>query len=356
MTVEAPPRSRTRVRRTRVALVIVLVVALLAAASWLSIVLLQRLTEGPADYSGSGGSSVVIEVSPGDTASDIGATLAEANVVASSEAFVSAAAADDRSLGIQPGFYELPQRVSAEVALKRLLDPASRVETSVTIPEGLRVSQTVDRLVAETDIPRRDFEEILENPQSLRLPPYAEGDPEGFLFPATYTFNPDADAEAMLRAMVDRFKQAARDVRLLGEAAASGYTPREVVVVASLVQAEVAERDFGKAARVVRNRLDVDMMLQFDSTVNFALESDDLTLENDQLGVDSPYNTYVNTGLPPGPINNPGEAALAAVLSAPDGDWLYFVAVAPGSDETKFTADYDEFLQFKDDFYAAVNE
>jgi UPF0755 protein len=79
-------------------------------------------------------------------------------------------------------------------------------------------------------------------------------------------------------------------------------------------------------------------------------------LENDQLGVDSPYNTYENTGLPPGPINSAGEAALAAVLEAPGGDWLYFVAVAPGSDETRFTADYDEFLQFKDDFYAAVNE
>ena len=276
--------------------------------------------------------------------------------MASSDAFVSAAAADERSLGIQPGFYELPQRISGEAALKRLLDPASRVEQSVTIPEGLRVSQTVDRLVAETDIPRGDFEAVLENPESLNLPPYAEGEPEGFLFPATYTFNPDADAKDMLRAMVDRFKQAARDVNLLSESAASGYSAK-----GSRHRREPgAGRGRGtrlwQSCASGRNRLDLGMMLQFDSTVNFALESDDLTLENDQLGVDSPYNTYENTGLPPGPINSPGEAALAAVLAAPDGDWLYFVAVAPGSDETRFTADYDEFLQFKDDFYAAVDE
>ena len=356
MTVEAPPPSRTRVRRTRVAFVLFVVVALIAAASWLSIVLLQRLTEGPADYSGPGGQSVVIEVSSGDTASDIGATLAAADVVASTAAFVNAAAADDRSLGIQPGFYELPQHVSGEAALKQLLDPETRVEFSVTVPEGLQVSQTIARLVAETDIPQQEFTAVLEDPDSLGLPRYAEGDPEGFLFPATYSFNPDADAEDMLRAMVERFKQAAADIDLVSQSAAAGYTPREVVIVGSLVQAEVAEPDFGKAARVVRNRLDSGMMLQFDSTVNFALQSDDLTLENDQLGVDSPYNTYENTGLPPGPINSPGEAAMLSVLAAPSGDWLYFVAEAPGSDKTNFTADYDEFLRFKDEFYAAVDE
>ena len=158
----------------------------------------------------------------------------------------------------------------------------------------------------------------------------------------------------MLKAMVDRFEQAADDVGLVEGAAAAGYTPREALTVASLVQAEVAERDFGKASRVVANRLELGMTLGFDSTINYALGSDDLTLENDQLSVDSPYNTYVNAGLPPGPINSPGEAAMAAAIAPPEGDWLYFVAVSPESDATQFTADYEEFLQFKDEFYDQV--
>jgi UPF0755 protein len=96
------------------------------------------------------------------------------------------------------------------------------------------------------------------------------------------------------------------------------------------------------------------MTLGFDSTINYALGSDDLTLIDDQLEVDSPYNTYVNTGLPPGPINSPGEAAMQAAINPPDGDWLYFVAAAPGSDKTRFTASYEEFLVFKDEFYDQV--
>jgi len=346
--------SRVRVRRTRVGLVLVVVVGVAFAASWAAIVLLQRWTGGPADYPGPGTGQVVIEVVPGATASDIGQTLAANEVVASAEAFVSAALNDDRSLGIQPGFYELQQRMSGDQALQLLLDPASRVETSVTFPEGLRLGQTVDRLVEASALPRGDFEAQLADPKSLGLPAYARGSAEGFLFPATYTFDPDASAKDMLRAMVDRYLVAQQDLDLKRRAAEVGLTPRDAVTVASLVQAEVSEEDFGKAARVVYNRLAAGMPLQFDSTVNYALESDDLTLTDDQLGVDSPYNTYLNPGLPPGPINSPGAAALEAALNPPEGDWVYFVAVAPGSDATRFTADYDEFLRFKDEFYAQV--
>ncbi|MCZ3387035.1 MAG: endolytic transglycosylase MltG, partial [Actinomycetia bacterium] len=262
--------------------------------------------------------------------------------------------ADDRSLGIQPGFYSMLTQMSADGALERLLDPASRVQTEVAIPEGLRLTDTVDRLVAASELPRRDFERALQNSRALGLPVYAEGSAEGFLFPATYTFDPDTSATQILKAMVNRYEQAADDVGLLEGAAAAGYTPREALTVASLVQVEVAERDFPKASRVVANRLELGMTLGFDSTINYALDADDLTLEDDQLNVDSPYNTYVNPGLPPGPINAPGEAAMLAAIAPPEGDWLYFVAVSPESDETQFTSDYQEFLQFKADFYDQV--
>ena len=346
----APPSRRAG----RAGAVALLLLALAVAGAVAGVLLLGRLLGGPADYPGPGTGSVVVEVVAGDSASDIAATLEDAGVVRSAEAFVDAARADDRSLGIQPGYYQLRRQMSGVGALELLLDPASRVENQVVVPEGLRVDQVVDRLVEATGLPRRDFEQALADPAGLRLPPYAEGSAEGYLVPATYTFRPDATAQDMLRAMVDRFRQAAREVRLVARAEAAGHPPHDIVTIASLVQAEVAVADFGKASRVVANRLSAGMPLQFDSTVNYALSSSDLTLDNDQLAVDSPYNTYRYPGVPPGPINSPGEAALEAALAPPAGDWLYFVALAPGSDVTRFTADYDEFLRFKDEFYAQV--
>lgn len=349
--------TASKARRAHPALIVVVLLGLLVGGAWVGMRLLGDSLGGfggADDYPGPGSGAVVIEVAAGDTSSAIGSTLEQADVVASAQAFVDAAVADDRALGIQPGSYSMLTQMSAAGALERLLDPASRVQTEVAIPEGLRLTDTVDRLVKASDLPRRDFEQALQNPRRLGLPDYADGSAEGFLFPATYTFDPGTSAEQMLKAMIDRYEQAAQDVGLVDGAAAAGYTPREALTVASMVQAEVAERDFGKASRVVANRLELGMTLGFDSTVNYALGADDLTLATEQLAVDSPYNTYVNAGLPPGPINSPGEAAMTAAIAPPPGDWLYFVAVSPGSDKTQFTADYQEFLRFKDEFYSQV--
>jgi UPF0755 protein len=305
---------------------------------------------GPADYAGPGTGSVTVQVKPGDSASTIATTLADADVVASAAAFIDAANADPASRGLQPGYFTLRTQMSAAEALGALLDPASRQQSSVTVPEGLRVDQTVALLAKATGVPRSRFEKVLQQPQGLALPSYANGDPEGFLFPATYQFDPGAGAKQILGAMVQRFRQAAAQVGLTAKAAASGQSPRDVVIIASLIQAEVHAADFGKAARVVLNRLAAGMPLQFDSTVNFALNSNDLTLTQSQLGFDSPYNTYKYAGLTPGPIDAPGEAALTAALAPPAGNWLYFVTVDPATGKTTFTADYQEFLRLKQQF------
>ena len=119
------------------------------------------------------------------------------------------------------------------------------------------------------------------------------------------------------------------------------------MIVASLLQAEAAPADFGKVARVIYNRLEADMPLQFDSTVSYALGVTKLQLSEEQLKTPSPYNTYLRRGLPPRPINSPGEAAIEAALSPPKGKWLYFVLIDPASRETKFAKTYDEFLKLK---------
>ena len=345
---------RRRGHPARPFIVVVILLALLVGGAWVGVRVLGLSIGGVGadDYPGPGTGEVVVEVSAGDSSSAIAATLDDADVVASAQAFIDVASADQRALGIQPGFYSMRHQMSAQGALELLLDPASRVQTEVTIPEGLRVDDTIKRLSDASDLPKKDFEKALQDPKSLKLPDSAEGSAEGVLFPATYTFDPKTSAQDMLKAMVKRYKQAARESGLEANAAAMGYTPREALTVASLVQAEVAVRDFGKASRVIRNRLDQGMTLGLDSTVNYALKSDDLTLVDEQLHVDSPYNTYVHPGLPPGPINSPGQAAMEAAVNPPEGNWLYFIAVAPGSDKTRFTDSYDEFLTFKEQFYA----
>jgi UPF0755 protein len=345
--------------------VIVVVAALVGGGAWAVLAGKERLQDafaGPEDYSGEGTGEVVFEVSEGDSSSAIGRKLKAEGVVKSVEAFTEAA--NERSTeaqGIQVGFYPLRKEMSAEAALDVLVDPANLVQSTVTIPEGLRVEDTVERLAEKTDVPARQFEKVLESPGAIGLPRYAKGNAEGYLFPATYAFPPNADAETILSAMVDRWRQAAEDADLVARAEELGYTPGEVMIVASLIESEASRaEDRGKVARVIYNRLETDAtnrLLQIDATVNYALGRDlGLGLTQEDLQVDSPYNTRRYPGLPPGPIESPGDAAIEAAANPPEGNWVYYVTVNLDTGETKFTDDYNEFLRFKNVELAAFCE
>ncbi|CAB4639685.1 unannotated protein [freshwater metagenome] len=124
------------------------------------------------------------------------------------------------------------------------------------------------------------------------------------------------------------------------------YDAAELLVIASIVQAEGEDQDFGKIARVIFNRLKIGMPLQMDSTVHYVLGSrGEIFLSSKSTKIKSPYNTYQIYGLPPGPIGNPGRNALNAVTSPDAGDWLYFITVAPG--DTRFTSSFDTFNEWK---------
>jgi len=129
-----------------------------------------------------------------------------------------------------------------------------------------------------------------------------------------------------------------------------------VLIVASILQAEVAPQDFAKVARVIYNRLDANMPLQLDSTVNYVLGIRESVLNQEQLDTKSPYNTYLVEGLPPTPINSPGSEAIKAALAPAKGNWLYFVTVDPETQVTKFTNSYQKFLQYKQRFLASVQK
>jgi UPF0755 protein len=169
-------------------------------------------------------------------------------------------------------------------------------------------------------------------------------DVEGLLFPAQYTFEKSTTSLEVVQAMIDRFTADATAQRILGSK--SRFTPLELLTIASIIQAEADVKDFAKVSRVILNRIDIGMPLQMDTTVHYVKKlRGSIFLSTYSTLLKSPYNTYRNRGLPPGPIGNPGSLAMAAALSPAVGNWLYFITVAPG--DTRFTASFDEFNIWK---------
>jgi UPF0755 protein len=292
----------------------------------------------PADYSGPGTGSVTVQVKSGDTAFSLGPKLQALGVVASSRAFELAAEAHTSTTaaapGLEAGFYKLHSHMQASLAWAALLNPKDRVQLTVTIPEGKRASQIVAILAKETSIPAAKFQQVIAQPAQLGLPSYAKGKVEGYLFPATYQIQPNDTAQTILAAMVKRFGQEATQVNLSAAAARVHLTPAQLIITASLVQAEGGRvQDFPKIAEVVHNRLAIGMKLQMDSTVFYGLGKYGTAATNAEISTPGPYNTYQNTGLPPGPIDSPGNAAIQAVLHPATGNLLYFFSFKNGTTE-----------------------
>jgi UPF0755 protein len=331
-------------------MVAALIVGVMAVGAGVFVVL--NINTEPTDYVGSGTGEISVIVARGDSLTKIGNSLVSAGVIKATEPFLSAAALDSRSSAIGPGRYSLREEMSASEALALMLDPASRSDSRLVLPEGLRLNQTIDLAAKATGIPARQFQQVVDNAEDLALPSWSEARPQGFMFPATYDIVGDESAETLINTFIKRFNQSANNIDLESRAAAVGLSPYEVVIVASLLQAELLPEDFAKGAAVVYNRLEENMPLQFDSTVSYALGIQELQLNADQLATDSPFNTYENRGLPPAPINSPGEAALEAALSPARGKWLYFVAVNPDTRETKFARTYSRFLELKNEYRA----
>jgi UPF0755 protein len=357
------PGSRRRKRRFSGCLPMLIFVALFAALIFALINYFDPMTEvkdwfaDPEDYPGPGKGQVTFVVDPGQTVESMGDELEDIGVVASSEAFVEAAEDDAGATGIQAGTYLLKKEMKASDVVAVLVDPGNLAQSSVTIPEGLRVEDVIDRLAEGTDFSKKQLQRALNDTEALGLPDYADGNPEGYLFPATYVVTPDDTPASVLHDMVARWEQAAGDLDLEAGAAELGYQPHEVMTVASLVEAEGRGRDMAKIARVIYNRIENPGTagqigrLQIDATVDYALDRP-LTVNLTQEERDttqSPYNTFLHAGLPPGPIGNPGEEAIDAALNPAEGDWYYYVTVNLRSGKTKFAQSYQEFLEYQDE-------
>ncbi len=352
-------RKRGKGRGFRGCLAVLVAMAMLAAGFWFAVTFgvgwVSDQFSGPDDYPGPGTGEVAFTVNDGDIAAAIGRNLKAEGVTKSVQAFIDAAAKEPKSPNIQAGVYGLRKEMSATDVVQMLVDPDNLVDyPTVTVPEGLRLTDIVSKLAEETNFSEEQFNKALAHPDKLGLPDYAGGNAEGYLFPATYQIQPGMKPSAILQTMVTRWRQAADQTGLEDRAAEMGKTPAEVMIIASLVQAEGRGKDMGKISRVIYNRLDgpgdkggTNGRLQIDATVLYGLGlspgSTELTQE--QLDTDTPYNTRGDViGLPPTPIEAPGDEAIEAALNPTEGPWYYYVTVDLATGETRFYETYDEFL------------
>ena len=318
--------------------------------------------QGPDDYAGPGTGSVEFTVNEGDTIAQMGRNLKADGVTKSVQAFIDAANGDPDSSGIQVGAYELQKEMKAADALEVLIDPDNLIGfPTVTIPEGLRLTEIVSTLAENTKFPAAAWNRALQQPDKLGLPDYAEGNAEGYLFPATYEIKPGMKPVAILQMMVARWNEAAEAADLEARAEELGHTPGELMIIASLIQAEGRGSDMPKISRVIYNRLDgpgdkggTNGTLGIDAAIAYGLglSPGSTELTPDQLAEDTPYNTRINAGLPPTPIEAPGDDAIAAAANPDEGNWYYYVTVDLSTGETKFYEDYDGFLEGRDEYKA----
>jgi UPF0755 protein len=281
---------------------------------------------------------VTIEIPDGATGSQIASILFESGVVKSSQAYFRVAVGDARSQKVAPGSHRLTLKISARQALDQLLD-LDRIPNLIRVAEGAWKSEVQSAFI------NYGFtkQEVRKAFSSLKLP-QGFSNSEGLIFPAQYSFPQDTSAQEAAQSMIDRFSEDLYGKKLLQ--GNKDFSAQQLLTIASIVQAESTNEDFSKVARVIYNRLKIGMPLQMDSTVHFIMQArGDIFLSRKSTTLNSPYNTYRKFGLPPGPICSPSSDAIKATLEPMQGDWLYFITVAPG--DTRFTASFDEFSKWK---------
>ena len=247
---------------------------------------------------------------------------------------------------LRAGTYELPRGSGARSAL-RAIASGNAVLLRVTVPEGLTLHEIADIANRTLEIPRDEFLAAARDSALLREFGVPAPSFEGFLRPETYLFAPGVNAATLVRTMAETFRKD-WDPRWTDMAAAQGLDRLDVVTLASIVEGEAAiDSDRPLVAAVYRNRLRLGMPLQADPTVQYAIQlatgSRKPKLYEKDYSFESPYNTYLHPGLPPGPIGAPGSRSIEATLGPAPVPYLYFVA-GPGSKHI-FSRTYQEHLR-----------
>lgn len=341
-------RSRSTRIRILVALVMacVAVLALIVGAFVWNVLLRPVTAVAP-------GRNVTVTVPAGAGTATIGTLLADEGVVANPTAFrirVSLAGANGR---LRAGTYDFKTGMPYGDAIDALMKGPPPRFVVVTIPEGFVIEQIATRLESALGIPRTETLELAQGgaAEFAHDHPYLrdahEGSLEGYLFPKTYSVPVDASARQVLEMMLDQFdvEFSAVDV---SAARAEGLSTHEIVTIASIIEREAKlapERPV--VSSVIRNRLSIGMRLEIDATIEYVLPGNRFRLTYKDLEIDSPYNTYRNAGLPPGPISSPGLASLQAAAAPASTDYLYYVLTGKDGSHT-FATNKRDFLKAKE--------
>jgi UPF0755 protein len=293
--------------------------------------------------------SATVQVVRGDTLSDVAAKLEEAGVIDNAFIFELQARYEGYGTEIKTGRYAFESgQASGEILHKLTVGQAAPTFT-VTIPEGLTIKETAGTVAAESRVPGPEFEE------AARRTDYAYAfldnsdvkSTEGYLFPAKYDFEKGVTARQVVDRLLQQYLLETQDLDFAEAKERLDLTENQVVSVASLVEKEAASHEEKPLiASVIYNRMRKDMPLQIDATIQYALKRPKANLSLADLKVDSPYNTYENKGLPPGPICSPGKESLLAALNPANTSYLYYVLEANG-EKHYFTKSYDDFLRAK---------
>jgi UPF0755 protein len=290
-----------------------------------------------------------IEVVKGDTLSSVAEKLEQAGVIPSAFMFKMEARVGGYGTEIKTGEYTFARGAESEVILQKLTAGDAAPTLEVTIPEGLSLEETAQEVAGQSGVSAAEFE------AAAKRTDYGYGfleDPaikttEGFLFPKQYEFEKGTKAPQMVTRMLEQYLMETQTLDISSAKERLNMSEYELVIVASLIEKEAARSEERPlVASVIYNRIRKDMPLQIDASVHYALDKQGEELSLADLKVNSPYNTYENTGLPPGPICSPSRDSLEAAMNPAETDYLYYVLKANG-DEHVFTSNYKAFLEAK---------
>lgn len=288
-----------------------------------------------------------IRIAPGTSTAEIARMLVEEDVIDSEKDFMNKANDAGIDQKLKAGTYRFQRGESIDSILNKLELGLQAPEGVLTVPEGYSLNDIANLVSVKTSIAKSAYL-AAATPKGRILP--LEGasqaeDLEGFLFPSTYDLDPDTDAVSLVDRQVETFKIS---TALLNwkDAEKLGLTEYQALIVASMVEREArVPEERPLVAAVIYNRLEADMKLEIDATVQYAIGywKEELTIED--LAITSAYNTRLYAGLPPGPICNPGIESIDAALNPASVDYLYYVATGDAEGHHTFTSSYDEFLE-----------
>jgi len=342
-------KKRNKVRnKTRLAVSITVLLILIAAGAYGGFKIYLESIVAPYDAASAGYVNVVIP--SGASTNRVGEILEDYHLIRNASQFKLIARLEGFDGKLQAGEFTLTQAMTVREILTTLSSGNANTKR-FTIPEGYTIAKTADKLENDGFIERNRFLDVAENGEFLHkfmsYLPEGANRLEGFLFPETYDVFTTATEEDIIDRMLAQFDKEFGDEYYV-RADELGFSLYEIVTIASMIEAEArAAIDRPLIASVIYNRLSIGMPLQLDATVQYALgETKERLLIKDTL-IESPYNTYLITGLPPGPICSPGADSIRASLYPEDTNYIFYVLKPDGSGEHNFATNINDFNKFK---------